>query len=134
MFSLLYCSVSNLPHIHAIDDVAGLVDSAITKNEELDITGSLIYTGNHFAGALEGQEKELTELMETIRIDPRHRSVTVVYTEHRLSRRFAKWAMAYRGQSRYVDSPIEQLINAPSEKAKMQAIDRVHDLMIEFAR
>jgi len=132
MVRLLYVSVSTLSHLNAISEVAAIVETAIEKNARLGVTGALIYTGAHFAQALEGEEGPIEELMQSIRADPRHRSILEVHRDGLTDRRFATWAMAYRGQASYVDQPIEKLLTVQSEAEKSRAIARVYAIMTEF--
>ena len=53
------------------------------NNRRKDITGCLLYTGQHFAQILEGNSADLTELVSRIAKDPRHHSLVVVVNHER---------------------------------------------------
>ncbi len=134
MIRLLYCSVSTLEHLHAIDEVGAIVKTSIAHNDRNDITGALIFTGEHFAQALEGEAGAVDQLMASIRADPRHRLVTEVDRDDITDRQFRNWAMAYRGPATYVDRSIEKLFSPQSAGSHARAIERIYDLMTEFAK
>lgn len=132
MIRLLYVSVSELPPSDALDEVTSIVKSSVQRNVNQGVTGALIYTGAHFAQALEGDDRPIEHLMKRIRADARHRSILEVHRDSLTDRRFATWAMAYRGQATYVDQPIRKLLAASSGALKSQAIQHLYDLMREF--
>ncbi|WP_126174550.1 BLUF domain-containing protein [Altericroceibacterium xinjiangense] len=132
--SLLYVSQTNLrlrEEAGAIDEILSVARS---RNAALDVTGTLVFTQARFAQILEGGNAAITELMESIKSDPRHREVNVVLVEELSHRRFAGWAMAYQGPSIFVDRHVKPLLQqniAPSEKAVKG--QRLIALMVELA-
>ena len=63
------------------------------NNRRKDITGCLLYSGQHFAQILEGNSADLTELVSRIAKDPRHHSLVVVVDHEVDVRTFPDWSM-----------------------------------------
>lgn len=62
-------------------------------NEQLDITGLLIFNGKHFLQIIEGPLTSLSKLMESIQCDTRHSDVVILLKEPIPKRDYEKWAM-----------------------------------------
>ena len=129
----MYVSLSTLEDSHAASEVAEIVERSITRNATLAISGALIFTGAHFAQALEGSGPNIDVLMSSIRRDERHTRVTIVDRSQISRRRFESWQMAYQGLSRYVDSPLERLLEAPQIE-RSRHVERIYQMMREFTR
>ena len=134
MIRLLYHSVSALHSSHEVDEVASIVKKSIAGNAEVGVTGALLYTGSHFAQALEGDGERIEQLLRSILADPRHSQVTVVHRDQVAERRFASWHMAYRGPATYVDRVVKELMIANCDVLSARAIPHVYELMSEFSK
>jgi hypothetical protein len=131
---LLYVSESCLSWPEDAAEVDHIVDVARRRNEELSITGALIYTRTHFAQVLEGEKAALDSVMASIGEDPRHRNIHIVSNEPLEARCFPDWSMAYSGPSFYVDRKIRPLLSAAAEPARSRrAAAGLLALMREFA-
>lgn len=131
---LLYVSESCLSwpqDQHEVDDIVAV---ARCRNEQLSITGALIYTRTHFAQVLEGEGTALDSVMASIARDPRHRNIHVVADDPLAARYFPDWTMAYSGPSFYVDRQIRPLLNDATDPARARrAAAGLLSLMREFA-
>jgi len=78
-----------------ISIVAQIAGKARIANKARDITGLLIFDGMRFCEQLEGQEKDILALLERIRQDPRHTSVTLLHHGPLPERRFKCFSMGY---------------------------------------
>jgi len=76
------------------EEIEKFVALASRKNEEKGITGVLLVLGDHFVQFLEGREKDISELMEVIKMDPRHEGVSVLLTQDIKQRTFTNWGMS----------------------------------------
>jgi hypothetical protein len=115
---LLYVSESCLSwpdDAHEVDDI---VAAARSRNEQLGLTGALIYTRTHFAQVLEGEAESIEAKMASIRGDARHRNLCVVADEPIVGRYFPDWTMAYSGPSFYVDRQIRPLLTDATDPAR----------------
>jgi hypothetical protein len=115
---LLYVSESCLSWPEDAAEVDDLVAVARRRNEQLSLTGALIYTRTHFAQVLEGDKAVIDTVMESIRVDPRHRNLVVVADEALEARYFPNWTMAYSGPSFYVDRQIRPLLSQATDPAR----------------
>jgi hypothetical protein len=134
MISLLYLSYSELPDDEADRQVQAIVDKSVANNGLIDVTGALIFTGEHFCQFLEGKAEDVMGLMSSIRLDHRHSDVTVVHKETANARRFASWSLAYTGRSTFISNHLEGVIYASTERDRENAAKSVIGMMQEFAR
>lgn len=65
------------------------------KNKSLDITGMLLYDGSSFIQVIEGDDKIISRLYDSIKRDSRHRMVTTIIDEKLNSREFHNWSMGF---------------------------------------
>lgn len=94
MLSLTY--FSSTVHPLTKKQLDALVRRARARNEELGITGMVLYTGSHFLQTLEGPHESVDALFTLIDADPRHRDVFIVRREGIETRRFTAWFMGWR--------------------------------------
>lgn len=84
---------------------AGRADSPLTmlrdilkrsaiSNARRDITGYLLFDGDHFLQILEEPEPAVRETYGRIAADPRHREVEIISSRTAARRDFGDWAMA----------------------------------------
>lgn len=97
-------------------DVRAILGTAQVKNRRRDVTGLLLYSGQHFIQVLEGRPAHLEELVGTIRSDARHSGVQVVVREPVQQRRYGSWAMEYV-ESMDVADELKALYDAGSATA-----------------
>jgi Sensors of blue-light using FAD len=90
---IIYAS-SAVPGFTGADLVPILAASRL-KNARLSITGMLLYTAGSFFQVLEGEDSVITELLQTISADSRHKNVTKIIHEPIADRHFADWTMAF---------------------------------------
>ena len=93
LYELLY--VSTIAPGAALGIVADIAGQARTFNAEHDITGLLIFDGMRFCQQLEGNHKEVSALIERIRVDPRHINVEIVHHNPLVERRFKRFTLAF---------------------------------------
>lgn len=91
LFQLVYTSTATRAMTDA--DLQELLAQARSNNEELDITGLLLYANGQFLQVLEGPEPAVRRLFDTIRNDPRHTSVETLLTTDTTERTFPDWKM-----------------------------------------
>lgn len=94
MIHLIYvCSASGEP---SEQDLLNLLNQARSRNLEQNITGMLLYDSGTYMQILEGSEKDVHDIFNSIRRDPRvSRMVTLV--EEKISQRnFPHWSMGFR--------------------------------------
>jgi len=115
---LLYVSESCLSWPEDAHEVDALVESARARNEQLGLTGALVYTRTHFAQVLEGEANAIEAVMTSIRADSRHRNLHVVAEDGIEARYFPDWTMAYSGPSFYVDRQIRPLLTEATDPTR----------------
>ena len=93
LYEAIYVSTiaAGLP-IRSVADISG---KARIANLTREITGLLIFDGMRFCQQLEGAQKQVLNLMEKIRNDPRHTNVEIIHHGALTSRRFKGFSLAY---------------------------------------
>lgn len=126
---LLYVSRSCIS-LDEADEVNEIVRGSLLRNSRLRLTGSLIFTGVHFAQLLEGPALSIRELMISICADKRHQDVTTVVENRVPTRSFDPWAMAYFGPSTYLDRHIKPLFDVTmTDEERNSSVDRIVQIM-----
>lgn len=77
------------------DTLAAIAQEASTKNEQLGVTGVLLYGGGWFIQLLEGDNKTIQDLAKRIKCDPRHLNYRTVHHQPASSRLFPNWSMGH---------------------------------------
>lgn len=70
-----------------------VVTSAQKNNRKRDITGVLFYHNGRFVQALEGQNKNLRELLSLLKGDTRHKNLEILVDQSITTRFFPQWSM-----------------------------------------
>ena len=101
-----------------------ILDIATQRNTVLGVTGVLCFTGDHFAQVLEGDERALAQLMDSIRRDPRHQLLREWPPEAAADARwFDQWAMGYAYDHR-VDKLVADLVRPSLTRPPFQEFAR----------
>lgn len=93
LYEILY--VSTLAPEAPLKVVADIAGAARSRNAAQDITGLLVFDGQRFCQQLEGRQKEVLALLESIRKDARHTDLQVLHHGPLASRRFRSFSLAY---------------------------------------
>jgi len=94
------------------DQIQPIVRIARSRNATLDVTGALVYSGDHFAQVLEGRPEDLTALMRRIRRDPRHTMLWEWAMQPATERWYPEWSMGYLLNDN-LEALVEQFSQAP---------------------
>lgn len=89
-----------------LTELGPLVEVSRRRNEALEVTGALIFTGSFFAQFLEGPAEGIAALKASIERDPRHTDVRTARIEPCEDRRFGAWTLAYANAA----EPFDRLI------------------------
>lgn len=98
--------------VGSADSLDQILAQARRKNELQSVTGTLMFTGGHFAQLLEGPQAVLAQTMTLIERDPRHESVRQLLSGTITERRCGDWHMAFV-EAPGADDLIEQLLIEP---------------------
>jgi hypothetical protein len=100
------------------------VEEILARARELNtsrqVTGSLLFTGGHFAQVLEGPVSALDDTLSAIAADRRHEAMKTLLDTDLPARRFAAWSMAF-AQAPGADDLIAELLATdalPGERAE----------------
>lgn len=93
MFYLIY--VSSAVKLMNHDELLLLLDEARKKNQELGVTGMLLYQEGTFMQMLEGEKQIVLDLYEAIKKDDRHTGVLTMLTDEIAERNFKDWSMGF---------------------------------------
>ena len=89
--SLTYTSFARLDL--TAEDVAAIHRTAREANALNGVTGLLIFNGTHFLQIIEGSEPAIDELVDRLRLDPRHHHLQVRDERPIAERQFPGWSM-----------------------------------------
>lgn len=103
-----YLYISTAPTLPREDVDAILVASA-RNNPARGITGLLLFNGRNFLQLLEGEEDEVSALMQRIATDPRHNGVSVLDRRTVPGRTCPDWAMKRLQLAESIESRREML-------------------------
>lgn len=87
-----YLYISTAPTLPR-EEVEAILAASARNNPARGITGLLLFNGRNFLQLLEGEEREVAGLMETITADPRHAGVSVLDRRTIEARTCPDWAM-----------------------------------------
>ncbi len=78
------------------EELLELLKSCRQDNSAKDITGILLYSKRTFFQVLEGDEEKIEQLFEKIKLDERHKDVTLLEKKDIIDREFSYWNMGYQ--------------------------------------
>jgi uncharacterized membrane protein (DUF373 family) len=94
MIQTIYISTPTRPM--TTDDLMDILNNARLNNVRMGVSGMLLYTGSEFIQILEGEDKVIEELLDTIKRDPRHRDFRIVDKKKITKREYAEWTMGFK--------------------------------------
>jgi hypothetical protein len=97
LITLIYSSTAKYPM--SDDELAALLTHARAKNQQLDLTGILLYRDGSFLQVLEGEAATVERLYETIKRDSRHEAVHLLLKRPIRARTFGDWRMGFLNAS-----------------------------------
>jgi hypothetical protein len=129
----LYVSRSTLRLPGSGQEIDHIVDWSRHRNAELEVTGALVFTETHFAQYLEGPEASIDALAASIRRDPRHMDLRVIFRRPLGGeRQFGTWTLAYAGPSTFVAAHVLTVAEAGEGNAGLKGAERLVALMRQF--
>lgn len=94
MIQLSYISSATEPM--STQDLLPLLQGCREHNAGSGVTGMLLYGNATFLQVLEGEEAVVDALLETIRRDPRHTDLQVLYRKTIERREYSDWSMGFK--------------------------------------
>jgi hypothetical protein len=94
MHHIIYLSWATTPFTTA--QLQKLLTGARRRNNELAVTGVLLYGNERFLQVLEGKEALVQEVYAQIRQDPRHHNILTFANKPIAERAFQEWAMGFQ--------------------------------------
>ena len=76
-------------------DINEIIKTSRKRNQDLNLTGCLVYDQKKFHHILEGNKKNVLKVYNIIKEDPRHFDIRITWQGLRESRKFIKWSMAF---------------------------------------
>ena len=72
-----------------------LLNAARIRNEQLELTGLLVYVDGGFTQCIEGPTASINKLWKSLLRDTRHQDISLIEREQVSSRRYPDWRMAF---------------------------------------
>ena len=132
VFQIVYLSTAKAELTK--EELVALLEQARPKNEELGVTGILLYHRGSILQAIEGDEDVVRSLYARIERDPRHHHMIVLLQGHQPARDFAGWSMGFREiqDSEVREHPgFNDLLNNP--RMRTHNPTRIQKLLYTFA-
>ncbi len=124
LYQIFYVSRS----LASPEQVEAIVESSRELNARRQVTGSLLYTGGHFAQVIEGPAATLAETMVAIAADHRHDTVRTLVKGRLTARRYGETRMGY-AEAPGANELIANLIG--TRRVNTRRAQRVLDLMFQ---
>lgn len=122
VFHLVYVSAATHPLDKA--DLLQMLKEARERNQQLGVTGLLLYKDGDFIQLLEGDKATVKALFQdSIRKAPRHRNIQVLIEDEAPKRLFADWSMGFRNLADPVvqmTPGFSQFMNTPLRRTNLQ--------------
>lgn len=93
LYEVLY--VSTLAPDAPLSVIADIAKKSRPANQQLDVTGLLLFDGMRFGQQLEGKQRDVLAKLERIQQDPRHGNVEILHHGPLAERRFRRFSMGY---------------------------------------
>lgn len=90
---LAYVSVQTNPLSRS--DIQEILRKSIANNSLENITGMLIYYNGTFLQVLEGHDKKVMKLYQTLKLDKRHHNIEILYKKEIDTLVFSSWSMGF---------------------------------------
>ena len=97
MISFVY--ISSATKDFSQDELLKLLEQSRSRNATLDITGMLLYANGTFMQVLEGEEKNVLDVYDSILRDKRNAGNYVVQKKPIEERNFPTWSMGFKNLS-----------------------------------
>ncbi|MFK7892236.1 MAG: BLUF domain-containing protein [Granulosicoccus sp.] len=105
VFQLLYISAASKDFSE--EELSELLTKARESNENLNVSGMLLFHEGSFIQALEGDEQAVKSLYEKISKDTRHTESRVLFRGYQKERHFAGWSMGFYRSRQSVRENVE---------------------------
>lgn len=127
-----YISTSRLNESDAEAQVRNIVEVSRRRNQSLDVSGALVFTGRRFTQYIEGPASAIAELQENILQDSRHHDIKTIACGQYPDRNFLTWSLAYTGPSQFVASKVEGALT-DALKNRHGGIETLLHMLEEFS-
>jgi hypothetical protein len=113
-------------------DIESILSKALKNNAQIEITGMLCFSRNHFLQCLEGSRTEVNKMYHKILNDKRHSNIILLEYNEISEREFTNWSMAYLPESS-LTAPINLKYSGSSLFSPYQMSGQsAHKMMLEF--
>lgn len=92
MLTMFYISESHTPLHLATNEAKFIARHALPYNDMHEITGTLLFSGTHYAAILEGLSESVDQIYKRIEQDGRHTVLSVLERKSINQRSFADWS------------------------------------------
>src|SRR3954470_8850168 len=104
MRQIVYRSTTTADSGRAADDIPDIVRQAAARNGIEGITGLLYAEDDAFLQVIEGPSDRISDLVDRLYDDDRHRDLTILVDRSIAQREFGDWTMIYRDRRESIDA------------------------------
>lgn len=127
MHNLTYLSAAS--YLFSNDELISILNISHVNNTRLGITGLLLYHEGSILQILEGEEAILKKLFNTIKNDPRHKSIIKMFDISIEERSFPDWSMGFKQVSNEDWSALDGYLNL-DDKVELSQLAEVRSARI----
>jgi hypothetical protein len=122
MYFLIYRSETTTVPLE--EELGLILTHARNRNKTMDITGMLLSFDRKFLQLLEGEEKNVKKVYESICKDDRHINIKLLKDGHIDKRLFPGWSMSFRPVTRQeiADEPAYKDIYKPGSEGAIEVV------------
>lgn len=133
LHQLIYSSHST--DLFDVDSMDRFLAGIRSTNQQLSVTGMLLFDSQSFLQVLEGEKEIVLNLYQSICQDKRHRAVTTLFESPIAHRQFPDWSMGFSKVSSEEMDRLEGLNDFNSEFSYLDQIDagRAKKILQAFA-
>ncbi len=136
MLCIVY--VSSASWLLSGEELRNILRSSRRNNERLGVTGMLLYRGGNFIQALEGPERPVRQVYDTLCHDPRHGSIIKIADRPLHQRFFPDWTMGFYNADKLPQPDRDVVTPFLTEPAGMESIANqsslAYKLLLSFKR
>ena len=130
MIHLIYMSAATKDFNE--DDLLGLLKECRERNKKLDITGMLLFKDGAFLQVLEGSEKDVDEIYNSILNDDRNAGNYKIEKTTINDRNFPDWSMGFENLSNRYLSQLEGFTAISNKDLASEVVARHRDWAVKL--
>jgi hypothetical protein len=132
MIHLIY--ISSATGEPSDDDLMELLEQSRARNKKQNVTGMLLYRDGAFLQVLEGEEKDVDEIYQSICLDKRNAGNYLIERKVIEERNFPDWSMGFVSLTKCVPPDLQGYLDIFDKAGQPAEIAKHKDMAVELLR